>query len=107
MNNKLKTFSCIAMLMLIMSACSNPVDSVLNKAEVAISRYEKKAENKKATAKDFEELQTEMKTLTLYLKDNVAGKNITPKQEQRAQQLAERYEKIMINTDFDEIDENK
>ena len=107
MNNKLKSFACIIILTLVISACSNPVDSALNKEEAAISRYEKKAANKEATAKDLQELQTEISAIDLKFKDHVAEKDITPQQMQRGQDLAERYAHIMMNNAFDGLGEDR
>lgn len=108
MNNKLKSATCIVITMFVMSACTgNKIESALNKEEAAISKYEKKAANNKATAKDFQELQSKIEALTIEFKNNAAEKDITPEQMQRGQQLAERYEHIMMNNIFDGMDESK
>ena len=105
MKKKLNLFILSVAFSVVMISCTGKIDSMLNKEEKALDKYEAKAKAGKAKSEDLKELQSELSALTEDLKDISVEKDITPEQEKRGEQLAERYADIVLNQALESTNE--
>ena len=105
MKKKLNLFILSVAFSAVMISCTGKIDSILNNEEKALDKYEAKTKAGKATLEDMKELQLELSNLTADLKNISVEKDITPEQQKRGEQLAERYSDIVLNQAFESTSE--